>query len=126
MNAKESILEAYHIIKRINSERNILLVKRTEINDLRNDILHEIELKRLSAPEMVKKYNELKKVLQIRREIKDEIDEYDLIKNKIKIKNFDDLFSDFGNLAKKKANRKYHKRSPSKIRKQILKDGFVK
>ena len=56
----------------------------------RDDLLHEIELSKLNAIEIVAVYKKLEKVLQERRIIKDKIDLVSTIKpyaNKIKWKN---------------------------------------
>ena len=94
--------------------------KQSQLDLLLIDIYHEIELEKLSAPEMMKKYKELKACLTIRRRYKNMLEYINIVRGSIKTGNFDGAIKGIESLDKREGNKKYHHRIKAELREEIL------
>jgi len=96
--------------------------KQSILDNLRNDIEHEIELNKLSGSEMMIKYKELQACLRLRRKYKDGLEYLLSIRiglNLTQVKNAKENISKVDN---KLINRDYSNRVKQEVREELLKE----
>ena len=123
---KEMILDSIKSIdvelKKIEDAFNSATKKQSMLDNLRNDIEHEIELDKLSAVEMTKKYKELQACLRLRRKYKDELEYLLAIRDSVNLTLTKNAKERVEKVDKKLSNRTYNIRIKQEVRDELLKE----
>lgn len=108
------------ILEEIESTYEEAKEKSSILDQIRNDILHEIELDNLDAIAMTRKFKELKATLKLRRKYKDNVNYLIKFRQNLNLKMSKKTIASIKGLEKQLDKRKYSNRIESSIRKEIL------
>lgn len=96
--------------------------KQSLLDNLKNDIEHEIELDKLSGSEMMKKYKELQACLKLRRKYKNDIEYLNSIRGQFNLSILKGATKSFNETNKKMESKTYRQRIEGELREEILKE----
>lgn len=123
---RDLILESIKLINvelgKIEHEFDRATRKQSMLENLRNDIEHEIELNKLSGSEMMKKYKELQACLKLRRKYKDELEYLLIIRSELNLDRTKVAKESVLKVDKKLSDRKYKHRIKQEVRDELLKE----
>lgn len=117
---KEQISIIKSSIEIVEEQYKLCTEKQSQLDMLLVDIYHEIELDKLSAPEMMSKYKELKAVLKLRRKYKDAVEHILVARQYFNPKNASTTLKGLDTIEKKDSHRTYSQRIKKEVREELI------
>lgn len=117
---KEQMSTIQSAIDTIEEQYKLCTEKQSQLDMLLVDIYHEIELDKLSAPEMMSKYKELKAVLKLRRKYKDAVEHILIARQYFNPKNVHTTLKGIDTMEKKDSRRTYSHRIKKEVRAELI------
>lgn len=125
MESKRTVKLELHNIKQsidiINQQYKENSTKLSQIDLLISDLYHEIEFDKLTAPQMMIKFKELKACLKIRRTYKNEHEYLQSVVSSLNNSKIEVAISNSNRVEKKESEKIYKKRIKDEVRNEILK-----
>lgn len=125
--ARKLILNAIEVINgeldKIEEAYNSAVEKQSILDNLKNDIEHEIELEKLSGSEMMVKYKELQACLRLRRKYKDDLEYLLSIRVSLNLSHTKSASKKVSEIDDVMSNKKYKIRIQQEVREEVLKRG---
>ena len=118
----QSTQEIKEILSRIEEVYKNANEKQSQIDQLINDIEHEIELQNFSAPQMMVKYKELKACFRLRRKYKNDLEYLLAYRPSLNIMLTDKSFKAIYTVKSKMDKKNYCHRIKEELRMEILKE----
>lgn len=124
--ARKLILNAIEVINgeldKIEEAYNSAVEKQSILDNLKNDIEHEIELEKLSGSEMMVKYKELQACLRLRRKYKDDLEYLLSIRVSLNLSHTKSASKKVSEIDDVMSNKKYKIRIQQEVREEVLKE----